>query len=589
MNTKSKTFQHWNAFNKRDDLKSKYLSNAYMLWVLGLYIDNADIDALAARSLTDGSQDKSIDFLEIDIDNARIIIGQGYFSEKNSDKAKSSKADSMNTAISWLVNGDLNSISISPKIKTRIEECRQAIEQQEISSLEILYIHNLPENNHSEEALKTCAETAKKLLEPKNISVSYKEIGLIAAEEIYQKIHSEIVIEDKIYIDGRKMGSSIKRDDWEASLFTVKGSWLRNLYLKYGDSLFSANYRGFLGANKRRKINFGIQQTINNQPEDFWVFNNGITLITNNIGSESSKSYIEGISIINGAQTTGSIGSIDIKNNDDLDNIEKLEVMCRVVVCKNQERINEIVKYNNTQNKITTWDQFSNDPHQKLLQDQFSNIGIKYNFKRSFENNSKDLSIEQVVQPILAFNGLIEDSNRSKNSIFENSEIFKRAFETRNSRHIALAYTFYQSIDKYKEYLNSKSSRTAPEEYQLKLFNHLSFKNFLMACIGATIGLFIDSKSEPSQLMINNNILKVDFEILTKELEIITKTVFRALSPILERVDSDASIQYGLSKFLRKTSSLKEILDNLNTAIATSLEFIPEENKKIFKEIIYID
>lgn len=589
MNTKSKTFQHWNAFNKRDDLKSKYLSNAYMLWVLGLYIDNADIDALAARSLTDGSQDKSIDFLEIDIDNSRIIIGQGYFSEKNSDKAKSSKADSMNTAISWLVNGDLNSISISPKIKTRIEECRQAIEQQEISSLEILYIHNLPENNHSEEALKTCAETAKKLLEPKNISVSYKEIGLIAAEEIYQKIHSEIVIEDKIYIDGRKMGSSIKRDDWEASLFTVKGSWLRNLYLKYGDSLFSANYRGFLGANKRRKINFGIQQTINNQPEDFWVFNNGITLITNNIGSESSKSYIEGISIINGAQTTGSIGSIDIKNNDDLDNIEKLEVMCRVVVCKNQERINEIVKYNNTQNKITTWDQFSNDPHQKLLQDQFSNIGIKYNFKRSFENNSKDLSIEQVVQPILAFNGLIEDSNRSKNSIFENSEIFKRAFETRNSRHIALAYTFYQSIDKYKEYLNSKSSRTAPEEYQLKLFNHLSFKNFLMACIGATIGLFIDSKSEPSQLMINNNILKVDFEILTKELEIITKTVFRALSPILERVDSDASIQYGLSKFLRKTSSLKEILDNLNTAIATSLEFIPEENKKIFKEIIYID
>lgn len=135
MNTKSKTFQHWNAFNKRDDLKSKYLSNAYMLWVLGLYIDNADIDALAARSLTDGSQDKSIDFLEIDIDNSRIIIGQGYFSEKNSDKAKSSKADSMNTAISWLVNGDLNSISISPKIKTRIEECRQAIEQQEISSL----------------------------------------------------------------------------------------------------------------------------------------------------------------------------------------------------------------------------------------------------------------------------------------------------------------------------------------------------------------------------------------------------------------------------------------------------------------------
>lgn len=79
---KSKTFQHWNSFEKRVDLKDKYKSNAYPLWVLGLYIDDPDIDALASRSLTDGSQDKSIDFLEIDQDNSKIIIGQGYFTEK---------------------------------------------------------------------------------------------------------------------------------------------------------------------------------------------------------------------------------------------------------------------------------------------------------------------------------------------------------------------------------------------------------------------------------------------------------------------------------------------------------------------------
>src|SRR5690606_2898711 len=115
----------------------------------------------------------------------------------------------------------------------------------------------------------------------------------------------------------------------------------------------------------------------------------------------------------------------------------------------NQEKIAEIVKFNNTQNKITTWDQFSNDPHQKLLKEQFSQLYVKYNFKRSFENNSGDLSIEQVVQPILSFNGLIEDANKSKNSIFENNEIFKRSFEKRNARHIGLAYTFYLSIDKY--------------------------------------------------------------------------------------------------------------------------------------------
>lgn len=127
----------------------------------------------------------------------------------------------MNTGVSWLLNGDLNSLSISQKLKTRIEECRQSIDNGDISNFEIIYIHNLPENNHSEEALKTCAETAQRLLEQKSITVTYKEIGLIVAEEIYQKIHSEIVIEDKIFIDGRRMGNSLKNKDWNASLFTV--------------------------------------------------------------------------------------------------------------------------------------------------------------------------------------------------------------------------------------------------------------------------------------------------------------------------------------------------------------------------------
>lgn len=584
---KSKTFQHWNAFEKRNDLKDKYKSNAYPLWVLGLYIDDADIDALASRSLTDGSQDKSIDFLEVDQDNSKIIIGQGYFTEKSSDKAKSGKADSLNTGVSWLLSGDLSSLSISSKLKIRIEECRQSIENGDISCLEILYIHNLPENNHSEEALKTCAETAQKILANKNIIVSHKEIGLIVAEEIYQKIHSEIVIEEKIYIDGRKMGSAIKNKDWDASLFTVKGTWLRDLYIKYGDSLFSANYRGFLGANKKKRINNGIQQTINNQPEDFWVFNNGITLITNYIGTESSRSFIKGISIINGAQTTGSIGSLEIKDDYLRQKIKNLEVMCRIVVCKNQEKITEIVKFNNTQNKITTWDQFSNDPHQKLLKEQFFELNIKYNFKRNFENNSKDLSIEQVVQPILSFNGLIEDANKSKNSIFENNEIFKRSFEKRNARHIALAYAFYLSIDKYKNHLDQKPDRTSPEEFQLKLFNHLSFKNFLMACIGSKVELFIGGKHYASQLMLNNNIKIIDFEIIIPKIESITKTTLRSLAPILEKIDNNTITKYNLSKFLRKSTSLKEISYDLDTSIATTLDFIPTESKNLFKEIIY--
>lgn len=82
---------HLKEFEKNANLQAKYDSNAYMLWVLGLYLDEPDLDALAARSLTDGGNDKCLDFIEIDKTGQKIVIAQGYFSEKSGDKAPAKK------------------------------------------------------------------------------------------------------------------------------------------------------------------------------------------------------------------------------------------------------------------------------------------------------------------------------------------------------------------------------------------------------------------------------------------------------------------------------------------------------------------
>lgn len=83
---------HQKEFKKHTGLQSKYGSNAYMLRVLGLYLDESDLDALAARSLTDGGNDKCLDFIEIDKTGQKIVVAQGYFSEKSADKAPAKKA-----------------------------------------------------------------------------------------------------------------------------------------------------------------------------------------------------------------------------------------------------------------------------------------------------------------------------------------------------------------------------------------------------------------------------------------------------------------------------------------------------------------
>jgi hypothetical protein len=61
-------------------------SNAHLIWALGLYLEEPDLEALASESLTDGPNDKKIDFIRLDRDAKRIVFAQGYFA--GTDKAE---------------------------------------------------------------------------------------------------------------------------------------------------------------------------------------------------------------------------------------------------------------------------------------------------------------------------------------------------------------------------------------------------------------------------------------------------------------------------------------------------------------------
>ncbi|WP_057395557.1 hypothetical protein, partial [Ralstonia solanacearum] len=52
--------------------------NAYLVWVVAMYLEEPDIEALASEALTDGPDDKKIDLIYIDRDSRRILFAQGY-------------------------------------------------------------------------------------------------------------------------------------------------------------------------------------------------------------------------------------------------------------------------------------------------------------------------------------------------------------------------------------------------------------------------------------------------------------------------------------------------------------------------------
>lgn len=533
--------------------------NAYLCWVMALYLDRNDVIGLATDDLTDGKNDKKIDFVDLDIGNGKITLAQGYYSMKDRDEAPANKASDMNAAIAWLLSGNIS--EVPDYMREIIIECREAINNNEIAIIDAVYVHNLPESKNCKNELKTIETHQSRLFEQNNIEVVTHELGRETIENLYVSKESQILVTDLIEMEGLPLFEE-NTEGWKAYVFSVSGKWLYDLFKTYGDDLFSANYRGFLGIGKRKKINNSIRQTVETDPENFWVYNNGITILT--LGVDDTKNgnkKIEGISIINGAQTTGSISMVDENKKENLD---KMKVLCRVIKCNNTNLIPAIVKANNTQNEITSWDRYSNDPIQVSLRDKFAMYGKEYSLKRGFDDVSDGIGIYTIAQPVLAFEGNYTEANRGINNIFNQNYLYKSVFEEKNARHLLLIYSLAKSVDevKYeiKEMASSKDVLKDDESIQVSLFRNLKFKMFFIAVIAECLEIIVDFKVDKKKIAFTDEFSKAELEIMKERWKIFAKSVLSFMVAKLNNLDINVYIQ-DKEKFISLCREIKALFN----------------------------
>lgn len=469
--------QHIDNLLKKTDLIEKYgIGNAHLLWSMGLYLDESDFDKLASDGLTDGGNDKKIDF--VTISNGTLFISQGYHTAQKNVKviAPANKASDLNTALAWITSGKGD--SPNEKLRSKITEIRQLISDGEIEAIELLYVHNCAESQQIKDELETCKCYLQSSLSKNGneIEVSYKELGRSSLEKLYIALSQQIVVKDNIEFDGQLI-DSIQGDGWTSHVGFANGTWLNELFREHGAELFSANYRGFMGLSKRRKINSAIRSTAETNPKDFFVFNNGVSILTTKLVKDTNT--LEGISIINGAQTTGSIGSVQ-----DFKKLDGLKVLCKVIECVDSDKVKKIVQYNNTQNHITTWDHYSNSSEQKLVAEEFQTFGYVYSLKRGFENTGSYFGIESVAQPLIALHGDYASANRGKNYVFDTKAAYDNAFHESKAQHILLAYTISKAIERVKLNFKGKEDKISSDEDVLLFLQNLKSRFFLISVIG---------------------------------------------------------------------------------------------------------
>ena len=148
----------------------------------------------------------------------------------------------------------------------------------------------------------------------------------------------------------------------ESYLAIVPGPVLADIYHRWGARLLEQNVRVFLQA--RGKVNKGIRGTLENEPEMFFAYNNGITATAEEVeidddGGRLLLRRLKNFQIVNGGQTTASIHAAMRAKID----MSGTFVQMKLSVGDHEQAnrlVPKISEYANSQNRVNAADFFAN-------------------------------------------------------------------------------------------------------------------------------------------------------------------------------------------------------------------------------------
>ncbi|MFJ2372162.1 AIPR family protein [Streptomyces sp. NPDC087769] len=184
----------------------------------------------------------------------------------------------------------------------------------------------------------------------------------------------------KVNLKAKMSDLRFLEDPYLAYFGNISGDQVANWYATERHRLFRRNIRYPLGLNK---VNSGIVETLLREPESFWYFHNGITVLCDSMES-GLRGDLElfGASVVNGAQTVASIHEAHERNPG---SVAKARIAVRVIPLqgtpKNFDR--RVTVATNTQNGVAQQDFRALDKIQARLRYEFDVVlDRKYANKR---------------------------------------------------------------------------------------------------------------------------------------------------------------------------------------------------------------
>ncbi len=195
-----------------------------------------------------------------------------------------------------------------------------------------------------------------------------------------KRIHDSRAARDDLVVDFTAMpggGLQVLRAaadgaGYDGYLAAIPAWLLADIYIEHGSRLLEGNVRTFLG--RRGNVNKGIAQTLAKEPTRFFAYNNGIAATAAEIAIERRGdgalvlTSAKDLQIVNGAQTTASLGTARREKTAALDGVFVPMKLSVVEPELGATMVPLISRYANSQNAVRASDFFANHPFHRQIE-----------------------------------------------------------------------------------------------------------------------------------------------------------------------------------------------------------------------------
>lgn len=364
-------------------------------------------------------------------------------------------------------------------------------DEYKISATRPLKIRLITNYNPKTAGTKKAIINAIQTMKPASDHVSYLiSFGLDIEYEIMEiENPKEYVDEAVIQLDAPNNHMCFGAE--ESLIVNISARSLKCLYEQYGyRGLFAQNLRYYV---KNARIDGNIIESIQEHPENFWYYNNGIILICDDYLIEGSNILVRNFSIINGGQTTKLVGETDFDQD--------FYIQCKIIKNKYEsvderlEFIANVAEATNTQKPIKDKDLIANRIEQRLLKRQLADAGIYCQIKRGEKVNKKlypaawqNTTNEELGQFLLSFVYQKPGTARgSKASICGNKERYHLLFSKKYNSGLLSDLLKIKAF--YKLWASRvKKTDDGTDPYKVGLVNNGMF--FMTAIIGIVCKIY---------------------------------------------------------------------------------------------------